>query len=93
MTDCRIKARYQKTSTARKAAPLLKTLPPTDESFEENVKRGILQTLLWYATMEASPPDLDVTMYGWLKDSANKVLIPKTIPGCTGSTRSNSKHG
>ena len=64
MTDCRIQAWYQKTSKARKTAPQLKTLPPTNESFRENVKLGILQTLVWYATLEPDPPDLDATLFG-----------------------------
>ena len=80
MTDCRIHSWYQKTSKARKTAPLLKTLPPTDEAFKENVKRAILQILQWYATMEPNPPTLDVTLYGWLKDTVNKILVAVSLP-------------
>ena len=80
MTDCRIQLWIQKTSKARKSAPPLKTLPPTDEAFTENVKRAILQIIIWYSTMEADPPDTDPTLYGWLKDIVNKVLVAVGLP-------------
>ena len=78
MTDCRIQSWYQKTSKARKTAPLLQTLPPTDEAFKENVKRAILQIRQWYATMEPNPPD--VNLYGRLKDTVNRILVAVSLP-------------
>ena len=38
MTDCRIHSWIQKMSRARKIAPPLKNLPPTEETLVENVK-------------------------------------------------------
>ena len=86
----------------------LKTLLPTNESFRENVKRGILQTLVWYATLEPDPPDLDPALFGWTRDESNKVLLPTTVEegvlvapgeilnmvkcGCSLSTACSSKH-
>ena len=65
MTDCSIQLWIQKASRVRKSALPLKTLPPTDEAFTENVKRAILQIIIWYSTMEADPPDIDPTLYGY----------------------------
>ena len=76
MSDCRIQAWCHKTSKARKTALQLKTFPPTNESFRENVKRGILQTPVWYASLEPDPLDLDPTLFGWTRDESNKVLLP-----------------
>ena len=60
MTKCRIMSWYTKTSKTRKTAPLLQSLPPTDEYFKENVKRAYLQAMVWYATIEADPPAYSV---------------------------------
>ena len=51
-----------------KKIPELKTLPPTSESFAENVKRVHLQTAIWKSAEEQSPPDLDPTLFGWTKE-------------------------
>ena len=80
MTDCRIYTWYQKTSKARKSAPELKTLPPTQECFAENVKRGVLQTMICYDALQSKPPEVDPTCYGWKKDLPNKILLPVGIP-------------
>ena len=79
MTDCRIQSWFNKTSKVRKTAPALKTLPPTKEAFSENVKRGLLQAI-WYYAMECCPPEVDVTLYGWHKDLINGTLVPVGIP-------------
>ena len=47
------------------SAPLLKTLPPTSESFEEHVKRAHLQA---------------ATQYGWSLDERAQVLDPVPLP-------------
>ena len=80
MTDCRIQSWIQKTSKARKSAPPLKELPPTDEAFQENVKRAVLQSMIWYSTMNSDPPDVDPTLFGWAKDMSNKILVAVTLP-------------
>ena len=38
ITDCRMSLWYQKTSKARKSAPLLRILLPMQEAFKENIK-------------------------------------------------------
>ena len=65
-----------KTSKARKTAPPLQFLPPTDKSFKEHVKRAHLQAMVWYATMKAGSPAVDPTLYGWSRDELNKALLP-----------------
>ena len=79
-TDCRINSWYQKTSKARKSAPLLRTLPPTHEAFTENVKRAHFQVATWYSTMNPHPPNLDPSFYGWVCEEISKILCPVGIP-------------
>ena len=80
MTDCRIQSWFNKTSKARQTAPARKTLPPTKEAFSQNVKRGLLQAMIWYYAMERCPPEVDVTLSGWHKDLSNGMLVPVGIP-------------
>ena len=58
----------------------MKELPPTDEAFQENVKRAVLQSMIWYSTMKSDPPDVDPTLFGWAKDMANKILVAVARP-------------
>ena len=58
----------------------MKTLPPTHEAFIENIKRAHFQAIIWYSTLEASPPDIDPTLYGWQRDMENRILSPVGLP-------------
>ena len=80
MTDCRIQSWIQKTSKARKKAPPWKALPSMHKAFIENVKWAHFQAIIWYSTMEASPPDIDPTAYGWQRDMENRILSPDGLP-------------
>ena len=60
--------------------PKLQTLPPTSESFSDNVKRAHLQTYIWKSAMDSDPPDLDPTNFGWIKDTNSKILVSVTVP-------------
>ena len=71
---------YTKTSRAKKTAPPLQSLPPTDESFKENVKRSHLQAMLLYATIKTDPLAVDPTLTGWRRDELNKVFVPVGLP-------------
>lgn len=76
--------RYEvwKTKVGRKAMrkmPKLQTLPPTSESFRENVKRAHFQTCVWKSSLDPIPPDLDAEQFGWRKDIPSKVLVPVTV--------------
>ena len=37
----------------------LKSLPPTDECLELNIQRARFQLMLWDASLDGSPPNLD----------------------------------
>ena len=60
--------------------PQLCSLPPTNESFEENVKPAHLQTVIWKSALDLEPPDLDPILYGWSKDEIAKSFVPITVP-------------
>ena len=51
--------------------PKLKSLPPTSEAFEQNVRRQ--------AALEKKPPELAPTNFCWEKDEASRSLLPVTI--------------
>ena len=60
--------------------PLLYNLPPTDESFKENVRRVHLQAMVWYATRETDFLALEPTLYGSRRDELCNVLAPSGLP-------------
>ena len=60
----------------------LYSIPPTTESFTENVHRCHLQVAIWKAALIESPPEMDATKYGWELDHLG-VLVPRTVPSGT----------
>ena len=68
---------------APSCAPKLCSLPPTPESFTENVKRAHLQACVWKQTTELDPPELNPVDHGWEMNEAttslNPVMLPKNI--------------
>lgn len=77
--------RYQVwTSKMRKrnitSAPKLHTLPPTSESFAENVKRAHLQAAVWLSADSGDPPVIDPTELGWTRDEPSRCLVPVSLP-------------
>ena len=65
---------------APSCGPKLHSLPPTTESFTENVKRAHLQTSVWKQATEIDPPKMDPVDYGWEKNEATKSLVPVMLP-------------
>ena len=79
MTETRLTVWKNRVGKAAKM-PQLCSLPPTNESFEENVKRSHLQTVIWKSALDLEPPDLDPMLYGWSKDEIAKSFVPITVP-------------
>ena len=46
-----------------RAAPKLKSLPPTSEAFEQNVRRAHFQVSVWKAALEKYLPELAPTNF------------------------------
>lgn len=66
------------------STPKICSLPPTTETFLENVKRAHLQTMMWKCE-DACPPDVDPLQYGWQRDdsmmkSPQPITVPSNIP-------------
>ncbi len=80
MSSARLKAWATKTGKGYTSIPKLCSLPPTSESFTENVKRAHHQAILWRSLKMPDPPVLDIEEFGWRKDVANKTLLPVTVP-------------
>ena len=59
-------------------APKMKSLPPTSEAFEQNVRRSHFQVSVWKAALEKDASELAPTNFGWEKDKASRSLLPVT---------------
>ena len=46
-------------------SPKIKSLPPTDEAALQHVRRARLQVIIWRTAGQQSPPDTDITQFGW----------------------------
>ena len=71
-----------KTGKSGASSVKLCSIPPTTESFTENVHRCHLQVAIWKASLLESPPEMDATKYGWELDHLD-VLVPRTVPSGT----------
>ena len=56
MTEARQKMWAKKVSRSVVSAPKLFSLPPTTESFAQNIARAHLQVEVWRNTFEPNPP-------------------------------------
>jgi len=80
MSETRWKVWASKTGQASSAPPKLCCLPPTNESFAENVKRAHYQAIVWRSLEDNNPPHIDPELFGWTKDTKRKVLRPTSVP-------------
>ena len=60
--------------------PKLRTLPPTTEAFEENVKRAHHQACILKQACKSQPPNTDPTNFGWTKELTSKSLTATPLP-------------
>lgn len=70
-----------KTDGAKKSAkpPALKSLPPTDEALEMNIKRAHFVAIMWNNCTTGCPPQIDPCEYGW-KLGGDRILKPTKLP-------------
>ena len=68
--------------TKTKARPRLRNLPPNSANLLLHVQRAHLQMTLWKAADQHSPPDIDISNFGW--EMKADVLSPCIDPGPTG---------
>ena len=62
------------------SAPNLKSLPPTNESFVEDLRRAHQQTAIWKGSLSPDPPQMDPVQYGWSRGEDNSTLSPIMLP-------------
>ena len=75
LTRARQEARRSKVGKALSEPPKLCTLPPTTESFHQNVKRAHLQVAVWRKATAPDPPALSPTDHGLkLKEGTTSIL-------------------
>ena len=82
MTECRVNMWRSKTGTNGASSVKLCSIPPTSESFTENVHICHLQVAIWKAALLESPPEMDSTKYGWELDHLG-IMVPRSVPSGT----------
>ena len=81
MSDIRYKIWTTKSGNTATSTPKMQALPPTTESFIENVKRSNLQTdTIWKAALSLGPSTLDAGEYGYVRHEPSKTLLPTAVP-------------
>ena len=65
-----------KTDGAKKSAkpPALRSLPPTYEALEMNIKQSHYATIMWENCVTSNPPQLNPCEYGWDRNEGEKSL-------------------
>ena len=58
--------------------PALKSLPPTNEALEMNIKRAHYTAILWNESVSGCMPNMDPCQFGW--EIVNKSLMPIKLP-------------
>lgn len=72
-------ARYKMYSRKKGKPMRIMALPPTESNLLFHVRRAHLQMILWKAADQQSPPQLDITQFGWeMKDG---ILSPSFDTG------------
>ena len=59
---------------------LLKLLPPTEDAFQQHLKRAALATLIDKNAHKPVCKHLDITKYGWKYESSVPVPVPSLHP-------------
>ena len=80
LTDARKRLWKTRIANSTSTAPTLESLPPTDKSYHENLKRSHLQAAIWRYSLNAHPPDVDIYRYGWENNSSSSCLVAKYGP-------------
>jgi len=62
-----------------KDPPKIKSLPPTDKSAIEHVKRALLQVLIWRAADQNDPRATNLSMFGWQIEEDIPVPVHGTV--------------
>ena len=72
----------RKTEGAKLSAkpPLLKTLPPTDEALELNIKRAHFAASMMKCCVTGKLPNMNPCEYGWELDTDEVSLKPTMLP-------------
>jgi hypothetical protein len=60
--------------------PELRSLPPSRETFKENVKRANIPTAICKSALEYEPSALDPAEYGWERDKCVRCMVLLTLP-------------
>ena len=72
-----------KTDGARKGSnpPALKSLPPTNEALELNIRRAHYTAILWNESVTGTMPNMDPCKFGWeiTKNSLRPVMLPNGV--------------
>jgi len=60
----------------------IELIPPTEDALYQHIKRAVLQArFIWNTSLQKQQIVPDVSNWGWCRDNAKKVIIPKWITG------------
>ena len=80
LTEARVLSWQRKMRRNVLEPPKLKSLPPTQPTFNENVKRAHLAAAVMKHSLQPDPPPLVTTDCGWYKSEGFEVILPVSIP-------------
>ena len=72
-------AKTQRSKVSAKP-PALKSLPPTDEALELNIKRSHYAAVMWRHCVSGQPPQMDPCSFGWELEEDGVKLRPRMLP-------------
>ena len=82
LAECMVNMLRSKTVKSGASSVKLCSIPPITEAFTENADRCHLQLAIWKAALLESPPEIDLTKYGWEFDHLRS-LVPRTVASGT----------
>ena len=80
MTQARANLWKTRVGRGSSTMPKLCSLPPTDSTVMEKLKRAHFQICIWKHALNLNVLDLDPVQYGWTKDKATKSLVAVHVP-------------
>ena len=80
MTKARWKIWKKEVANNKSAAPVLRTLPATNEAFFENDKRAHIQSAIWRNAVGINPPSVNPLDYGWEFDLESQLIATSLSP-------------
>ena len=80
LNEARVRSWEKKMARNVLEPPKLKSLPPTEVSFRQNVLRAHLAAATMTGSLNPDPPQLITTEFGWYLPEGFDILLPRVTP-------------